>query len=253
MRPLALVTGSCRRLGAHIAARLAATGHDIALHAGHDARPEAWLVRALAGVSHHVFIADLDDAAAVAALPDDVAAHFGRPVDVLINNASRFSALNGDGAPYPDLLAYIGVNLAAPYALTTRVAALAGKGGAAVVNILDQRIANPPRDQVAYTLSKQALAAATRTLALALAPRVRVNGVAPGLVIPTDDYAPGQVERIAAMMPLARLATPDEVADAVAWLAGATSVTGQTVFVDGGAHLVSFARDFVHLGRGDAA
>lgn len=250
MRLLALVTGSCRRLGAHIAARLAEAGYDLALHTGHDPEPEPWLAARLADVDHHVFAADLADAAAVEALPDRVAARFGRPVDLLVNSASRFEAFEdggaGQGGDYDDLAAHLSVNCVAPYALATRIAAA---GGGAVVNILDQRIARPPVDQLAYTLSKQALAEATRTLAAALAPGTRVNGVAPGLTIPTPDYTAPQLERLAAMMPLAHLPAPEAVADAVAWLAQARSVTGQVLHVDAGAHLRSYGRDFVHLGR----
>ncbi|SOB87916.1 NAD(P)-dependent dehydrogenase, short-chain alcohol dehydrogenase family [Sphingomonas guangdongensis] len=249
MPPLALVTGSCRRLGAHIAARLATAGYGIALHSGHEAVLERWLADRLVGVPHQLFIADLAEESAVTDLPARVTAHFGQPITLLVNNASRFAALDADGAAFAEVMAHVGVNLAAPYALALAVAQGAGAGGAAVVNILDQRILNPPIDQQAYTLSKQALGEATRTLARALAPHVRVNAVAPGLVIPTDDYAPEQMEGLFAMMPLARLATPDEVADAVAWLAAAGAVTGQTIFVDGGAHLESFRRDFVHLAR----
>ncbi|URW76667.1 SDR family oxidoreductase [Sphingomonas donggukensis] len=249
MAGLALVTGGCRRVGAHIAARLAKAGYDIALHAGHDPQPEPWLVEALAGRRWHVFTADLSDAGQVAALPGDVVAHFGAPIDVLVNSASRFAAIDDGGVAMPDVMAHLSVNVAAPVALAQAVAEAAGTEGAAIVNILDQRVANPPRDQVVYTISKQALAEATRTLAIALAPRARVNGVAPGLVMPTGDYAEGQGDRLAALMPLERLASPQEVADAVAWLVGARSVTGQTIFVDGGAHLKSFERDFVHLAR----
>lgn len=241
-RPLALVTGSWRRLGAHIAARLAGEGYDLALHAGHEAEPEGWLVEAMAGVEHRLFVADLADGDAVARLVPAVEAHFGRPVTLLVNNASRFAAIEGDAAtPFDDLLAHLSVNTAAPFALAQAI-----RSGA-VVNILDQRIVHPPRDQVAYTISKQALAEATRTLAMALAPGVRVNGVAPGLTIPTDDYSPEQMARLAVAMPLGALPEPDGIADAVAYLAGATSVTGVTIFVDGGAHLRSFDRDFVHL------
>lgn len=245
MPGLALVTGSCRRLGAHIAVRLADAGYELALHGGHDPRPEPWLVERLARVTHAVFVADLDDEGAVAALPEHIAERFGRPIDLLVNSASRFDAL-GEGTGFADLEAHMRTNFVAPTAL----ALAAARGGArAVVNVLDQRIANPPRDQLAYTLSKQALAEATRTLAVALAPAVRVNAVAPGLTMPTPDYAAGQLDRLAAMMPLSRLPAPEEVADAVAWLADAGAVTGQTIFVDGGAHLTAFPRDFVHLER----
>ena len=98
-------------------------------------------------------------------------------------------------------------------------------------------------------MSKQALAEATRTLARVLAPRVRVNAVAPGLTIPTLDYSPAQLARLTAAMPLERLSQPEDVAAAVVYLAGARASTGQTLFVDGGAGLHDFARDFVHLER----
>lgn len=245
MRQLALVTGSGRRLGAHIAAALADAGYDIALHAAHDHPADDWLIERLAGVAHRLFVADLADAVAVAALPAAVSAHFGRPIDLLVNSASRFAALDGTG-DYADLIDHLRVNLAAPWALAHSVAAA---GASSVVNILDQRIANPPIDQLSYTLSKQALGEATRTLAIALGPNVRVNGVAPGLTIPTDEYNTVQLSRLAELMPLGRLPGPNEIADAVVWLARARSVTGQTIFVDGGAHLKSYGRDFIHLGR----
>ncbi len=247
-RPLALVTGSFRRLGGHIAMRLAGAGYDVALHASRPGDPDPAVAAAIgeASARHAVFAADLADPTAVRGLIGDVASRFGRRVDLLVNNASCFRA-DDDKHPSPESLnAHFTVNAAAPFVLATE---LAGQGGQAVVNILDQRIAHPHRDQLAYTLSKQALAEATRTLALALAPQVRVNAVAPGLTLATDDYSAAQVERLAAMMPLERLPTADQVADAVLFLAGAGASTGQTVFVDGGAGLVRFERDFVHLAR----
>ncbi len=249
MRPLALVTGGGRRLGATISARLAEGGYDLALHSRHGDPPEAGLIERLGDTRHESFAADLADPAAVAGLPEAVEAVFGRPIDLLVNCASLFAAIDDTTDLHASVLDHLAVNLAAPVALTAEIARRAGLGGAAVVNILDQRIANPPVDQLAYTLSKQALAEATRTLALTHAPRVRVNGVAPGLVLPTEDYVEGQVDRIGAMMPLGRNALPEDVADAVLWLARARAVTGQVIFIDGGAHLKSFARDFVHLGR----
>ena len=116
-----------------------------------------------------------------------------------------------------------------------------------IIHILDQRVRNPNRDQLSYTLSKQALAASVRTLAISFAGRARVCGVAPGLVLPTDDYEEGQLAHIAGEMPLGLLPEPADIAEAVAWLAAAGAVTGQIVYVDGGAHLTQFARDFVHM------
>lgn len=247
-RPLALITGSFRRLGGHIAMRLAQAGHDVALHASHPGDPDPAVIAAIeaAGAACHCFAADLADAAATRGLILAVSGQFGRRVDLLVNNASCFRTDDAD-YPTPESLAgHFAVNAAAPFVLATM---LADQGGRAVVNILDQRIAHPHRDQLAYTLSKQALGEATRTLAVALAPRVRVNGVAPGLTLATDDYSAEQVVRLAALMPLGRLPDVDQVADAVLFLAHADASTGQILFVDGGAGLVSFERDFVHLAR----
>jgi pteridine reductase len=235
-------------MGAHIAARLAEAGYDLALHAGHDPTPEPWLGDALKGVSFASYVGDLSQPSTPHDLLDDVERHFGRPVSLLVNNASRFAAFEG-AVSFDAIVEHHAVNVAAPVALAVAMAERLGDAPGAVINLLDQRIANPPADQLAYTLSKQALAEATRTLAVALAPRVRVNGVAPGLTIPTADYSEAQLARLATMMPLGRLPHPDEIADAVAWLAGSTSVTGQVIFVDAGAHLRSFDRDFVNLGR----
>ncbi len=247
-RPLALVTGSFRRLGAAIAVRLAEGGYDVALHASRPGEPERVSVAAIeaAGARCEWFAADLADHDAAAELVPSVARRFGRRVDLLVNNASCFRASDDATPGMASLIAHFRVNAAAPFVLAT---ALAGQGGSAVVNILDQRIAHPHRDQLAYTLSKQALAEATRTLAAALAPAVRVNGVAPGLTLATDDYDPAQLARLRELMPLDRLPTTADVADAVLFLATARSSTGQLLYVDGGAGLVRFERDFVHLAR----
>jgi len=244
---LALVTGGCHRLGAHIAGRLAGAGYAIALHGREAAEPETALQKALrqAGVPWYGFAADLADEEEVAGLPGAVERHFGANIDLLVNNASLF------GDDMISLVEHFRVNTAAPFALATAVAERARAAGtrAAVINILDQRIAHPHRDQLAYTISKQALAEVTRTLAATLSPDVRVCAVAPGLTLPTGDYSAEQIARLTGMMPLQRLPSPDDVADAVIYLAGAHATTGQTIFVDGGASLARFDRDFVHLGR----
>jgi pteridine reductase len=248
---VALVTGSCRRLGAHIAARLAGAGYAIALHASRDPTPEDWLVARIsaAGRDWKAFACDLSKSDDVETLVDRVAASFAAPVALLVNNASFFDARE-DGLPgMAALEAHFRINMFAPVVLANAVARQEGEGGAAVVNILDQRIARPHRDQIAYTLSKQALAEATRTLAVAMAPFVRVNAVAPGLTLPTPDYGEAQMARLAQAMPLGRLPTPEQVAEAVAYLAEAEACTGQTLFVDGGAAQTGFGRDFVHLER----
>ncbi|HEY0012063.1 MAG TPA: SDR family oxidoreductase [Allosphingosinicella sp.] len=247
---LALVTGGFRRIGAAIARRLAAAGYDLALHAHEAAEPEPELAAALQGVRWAPFRADLASAQEIEDLLSAVEAEFGTPPVVLVNSAALFEDDRWDTASMDCLLAHYKVNAAAPVLLATGLARrLATDANAVVVNILDQRIANPPADQLSYTLSKQAAAGATRTLARALAPRIRVCAVAPGLTMATPEYDEAQLERVAAMMPLGRLPSPDDIAEAVLYLVSAGAVTGQILFVDGGASLESFERDFVYLGR----
>ena len=120
---------------------------------------------------------------------------------------------------------------------------------ACVIHILDQRVRNPNRDQLSYTLSKQALAGSVRSLAIACADKLRINGVAPGLTLTAGEYGEHQLANITAMMPLERLPAPEDIAEAVLYLARAQAVTGQIIEVDGGANLKGFDRDFVHLGK----
>lgn len=250
--PIALVTGGLHRIGAAIAARLARAGYALAIHKRSDGEPDAVLAEALAetGAEWHSFAADLADRDQVDGLMPAVIEHFGRAPVLLVNNASHFAGGDWMLLKGWDLVEAMQINHHAPVMLT-RALVKANEGGArpAVVNILDQRVANPVPDQLAYSLSKQALYNAITTLAVSFGGRVRINAVAPGLTLPTEDYADGQMERLAALMPLGALPTPDQIADAVLWLAQAEAVTGQTIFVDGGAHLVKFARDFVALER----
>lgn len=248
---LALVTAGMRRLGAAIATRLAQEGWALALHSRVTAEPDHDLAAIMAqtGAAWRGFVADLADPAAVETLLPAVAAHFGAPPMLIVNNASLFGEDGPENVTPESIALHHAVNAQAPIVLAVRLAAMIGpQGRASVVNITDQRVRHGSADQLSYTLSKQALASATETLARALAPQVRVNAVAPGLTIPTDAYRPAQMVRLSAMMPLARLPEPAEIADAVLWLAQAEAVTGQTIYVDGGANLITFDRDFVHLG-----
>ena len=238
-RKLALVTGGHRRLGAAISARLANDGWTLAIHGSHDATPDVALG------DWHGFVADLRDANATAALVPQVIDHFGIVPALLVNNAALFEWDDAASATAEGIAAHHAINTAAPVALALALHRAGAEGS--IVNILDQRIRNPVPDQLSYTLSKTALAGMTRTLAVSLAPRLRVNAVAPGLTLPTADYDAAQMVRAAAAMPLGRLPSPADIADAVVFLANAPAVTGQTLFVDGGASLKSFERDFVYL------
>lgn len=241
---LALVTGGCHRVGAAIAGRLAEAGWTLALHAREEATPDPALVAALGETEWRGFVADLADARQVAGLIAEVEQAFGAPPALLVNNASVFGQDDVAAMTGETLAHHFAVNAAAPVILARDAAA---RGARAIVNILDQRIRAPGGDQASYTLSKLALAGATEQLARALAPATRVNAVAPGVTLPAADFAPGQMERLAPLMPLSRLPASEDIADAVLYLAEARAVTGQTIFVDGGAHLKSWGRDFAYL------
>lgn len=252
-RPLALVTGGWRRIGAAIARKLAGEGWDLALHAhhAHTFDPEFTAQLGWMGAQVYPVAGDLGDPAFPAAMLEDVTARAGRAPVLLVNSASLFQDDTIASLTPEALDEHFGVNLFAPLLLTRafadRLASAGESSEGAVVNILDQRVQNPVPDQLSYTLSKQALHAAVRTLARSLAPRVRVNGVAPGLILPTQDYDAHQWQRLEEIMPLKRLPGADEIAEAVHFLATARAVTGQTIFVDAGASLESYPRDFVYL------
>ncbi|MEJ7933601.1 SDR family oxidoreductase [Sphingobium sp. AN558] len=249
---LALVTGGHRRLGGVIAGALARAGFSLALHGSHDTRLDSHLALTLEDMATEWegFVVDFTDPEAAEELIAKVAAHFGRPPDLLVNSAALFGQDRLDDVTADDLMRHYAVNCAAPTLLSKVFAAApAGTGDRCIVNILDQRIDHPHEDQLAYTLSKLALAGLTRLTASTLAPRVRVNAVAPGLTIATPDYDEAQMERLTQMMPLARLPQSDQIAEAVLYLANATATTGQTIYVDGGAHMRAYRRDFMHIGR----
>jgi NAD(P)-dependent dehydrogenase (short-subunit alcohol dehydrogenase family) len=249
---LALVTGGLHRVGAAIAARLAGAGYDLALHAHRIGDPDPALAESIRahGVESAVFPADLAIPGEAESLVERVKAHFGRAPDALVNSASIISEGQWPDLARAELARHLDVNFVAPMLLVTAFAkALAGDRSGAVVNIVDQRVANPPVDQAAYTVSKLALGAVTRVMARAFAPGVRVNAVAPGNTLPGDLYQEAQWQRLADMMPLERNSAPTDIAEAVAYLLGARSVTGQLIFVDGGANLESYERDFLHMER----
>ncbi|PXA86276.1 short-chain dehydrogenase [Nostoc sp. 3335mG] len=249
-RPLALVTGGCRRLGAAICVALAEAGYDLAIHSSPSSAPENGLCERLtaAGAAWHHLTADLSDEAAVEGLLPAVEQAAGRMPALLVNNAARFEYDSPETVTHGGLIDHYAVNCAAPVLLARALAATASAGHpTAIVNILDQRIAAPNADQFSYTLSKLALAEATTILARQFAPHVRVSAVAPGLTLPTPDYDDARMREAAGQMPLQLLADPTEIAEAVVFLARARAVTGQTLFVDGGAHLCHYPRDFLFL------
>ena len=260
-RPVALVTGSTRRIGRAIALELAAHGHDIALHhrsAATAAEAQAVLaeLRAL-GARAEAFCTDLGDESACNALVPAVAAAFGR-VDALVNNASRFDDDSVQSFGFAAMDAHWRINTAAPLILARALHAhlLARSDGAArgcVINLLDQKLWNPNPDHLSYTLSKAALEAAGTLLAQALAPVLRVCGVAPGVTLLSGPMDAAEFERAHRLTPLERSSTPDDVARAVRFLIESPAITGTTLLVDGGQHLQKQPHDVLYLVRGEAA
>jgi len=249
-RRLALVTGGCHRLGAAIAGALAEAGWDLALHASTACQLDAALLARLdaAGAAWTVTQADFSDPDQALCLADRVADTWGKAPGLLVNNAAVLGDDRIETTTADALMNLYAINCAAPALLSRAFAALSGGDEAAdrsIVNILDQRIAHPHGDQLAYTLSKLALAGLTRIAAVEFAPRIRVNAVAPGLTIATPDYSGDTLDALARKMPLGHLTPPADVGAAVVYLANAKSTTGQTLFVDAGAGLVSWRRDFL--------
>ena len=248
-----LVTGAARRLGREIALALAAGGWQVAVHyraSEEDAIETVAACARLSGVSAH-FDADFDDEAAVRGLLPRVVAHFGR-VDAVVNSASLFEHDDAASFSFAALEKHLRSNTAAPIvlaqALHTHLQARAAAGEAgvqgAVVNLLDQKLWNQNPDFVSYTLSKAALEAAGTMLALALAPRVRVVGVAPGLTLTSHLLSDDKFAQLHRLSPLGRSSTAADVASAVRFALENQSITGTTLLVDGGQHLMKFERDF---------
>lgn len=236
-RPVALVTGAARRLGAAIARRLHAAGHDLALHYRDSGDDMAALVAALERDRPGSTLALRADLAEYDRLPELVAQAIGRfgRLDALVNNASAFSPTPLGTITPADWDAQFLVNARAPVILAQAAAPHLRGARGAIVNLVDIYAERPLRDHLVYGMSKAALVAATHALALELAPQVRVNAVAPGAILWPEGKPEAAKETILAKTPLARTGSEDEIAEAVRWLLqDATYTTGQILRVDGG-------------------
>lgn len=237
----ALVTGAARRVGRAIAEDLAANGHAVAIHcntSADEAEAVAAGIRARGGIAA-VVCADLADRGAIAGLVPAAARALGRPLDLLVNNASHFAEDELDTLDHLVWDRHMALHLEAPVFLTQAFAAAlpATVEEGNVVNIIDQRVWRLTPKFFSYTLSKSALWTATRTMALALAPRVRVNAIGPGPVLPSVHQPPGTFDAQVAAVPLQRGPDPGEIAAAIRFLLAQRSMTGQMLALDGGQHL----------------
>ena len=233
-----LVTGGARRVGAAIARRLHAAGANVLIHyRDSDADAERLIgeLNAVRAKSAQKVKAELLAPIAPKALVGAALEGFGR-LDVLVNNASSFFpvALGAIEASHWEEL--VGSNLRAPLFIAQEAAPELAKRQGAIVNIVDIHAERPLKGYPVYSIAKAGLAALTRSLALELAPRVRVNGVAPGAIAWPEDgqFDPAERERVLATTPLRRTGTPEDIAQAVHFLACAPYVTGQILAVDGG-------------------
>jgi NAD(P)-dependent dehydrogenase (short-subunit alcohol dehydrogenase family) len=237
--PTALVTGGAKRIGRAIALDLARHGWAVAIHYNRSAAAAERLADEIAGGGGRAasFRADLNLEADVAALAEQVVAELG-PMRCLVNNASVFERDDAHTATRESWDLHMQVNLRAPFVLTQAFARqLPDHWHGNVINILDQRVWNLTPFFTSYTVSKAALWALTQTLAMALAPRVRVNAVGPGPTLPSTRQSEEQFVRQWSSLPLARQVQPQEICDAVRFILGAPSMTGQMIAIDGGQHL----------------
>jgi NAD(P)-dependent dehydrogenase (short-subunit alcohol dehydrogenase family) len=233
----ALVTGAARRIGRAVSLALAASGSNVVVHHSRSAREAEALVAEIArlGVRATALGADLgepDGAEALVGLAEERAGH----LDVLVNNASVFEPETLETAALDHLVRDVKVNAWAPFVLTRAFARRSGKGR--VVNLLDTRVSGLDLAHVGYILSKHLLAVLTRMTAVAFAPGLTVNAVAPGLILPPPGEDEAYLARLARDLPLKRHGGPEDVVRAVLFLLESDFVTGQVVFVDGGRHLV---------------
>ncbi|MGH6610826.1 MAG: SDR family oxidoreductase [Burkholderiaceae bacterium] len=241
----ALVTGSARRIGREIALALARDGWDVAVHYATSRDDALSTVAQIEALGRRAIAVNRDLAVepGVESLLAECADELG-PVSCVVNNASVFEYDNAARFACDTLMRAMRTNVAAPVLLARSLHRQIGSGQTGVViNLLDQKLANPNPDFLSYTLSKAALAEATTLLAIALAPKVRVIGIAPGLTLASTFQSDGGFAEAYRRTPLGRSSTPLDIAQAAVYLANADAVTGTVLMVDGGQHLIPSARD----------
>lgn len=239
------MTGAGKRLGRAIAQGLAADGWSLIVHY-HTSGDEAEALAAEIGGRAACF--DLEN---VEGVKDFLRAQ--GPVDALVNSASIFDPDAPESVDHPLLLRTLKINLMSPVLLASAMAeAHQGRDSGCVINLLDQKLFNLNPDFFSYTLAKDALLCATKTMAMALAPRVRVNAVAPGVTLPVKGQGEDAFRRAHAMNPMQGGAEPEDIVRAVRFLLASPAVTGETITVDGGQHLAAQGHDTYYEAQKDA-
>ena len=239
MKGAALVTGAGKRIGRAVALALADDGYDVAVHYGTSKADAAAVVAAVEAKGRRAvaLAADLTRETETEKLIGTAAKALG-PVTCLVNNASLFERDEALTVSRASWNAHLETNLRAPFVLMQEFARqLPVAASGAIVNILDERVWNLTPHFVSYTLSKAGLWTLTQVMAMALAPRIRVNGIGPGPTLPSPRQSGEQFARQQASVPLQHGATPEEIAGAVRFILASGAMTGQMIALDGGQHL----------------
>jgi NAD(P)-dependent dehydrogenase (short-subunit alcohol dehydrogenase family) len=247
----ALVTGAAKRLGRAIALGLAADGWNIAVHYRESESEAQATVNDIIALGRNAVAlkCDLSDETGTRQLLQRAIDQLG-PISCVVNSASLFEYDDAHSFGHAQLDAHMRCNVAAPLLLAQSLHAATPEGEQAVViNLLDQKLYNLNPDFLSYTLSKAALQTATQMLATALAPRLRVVGLAPGLTLVSGDQSAEGFDKAHRQTVLGKSSTPEDIAQAACYLAGARGVTGSTLLVDGGQHLTPMNRDVMFVAK----
>ncbi|HWE73964.1 MAG TPA: SDR family oxidoreductase [Stellaceae bacterium] len=239
MKGAALVTGAAKRLGRATALALAEDGYDVAVHYGSSQADAEAVVAEIAKKGRRAVAlgADLSQESETKTLIGTATKSLG-PLTCLVNNASLFERDEALSVTRESWDAHFETNLRAPFVLMQEFARqLPAEATGAIVNILDERVWNLTPHFVSYTLTKAGLWTLTQVMAMALAPRIRVNGIGPGPTLPSPRQSAEQFAKQQASVPLQQGATPEEIADAVRFILSSASMTGQMIALDGGQHL----------------
>ncbi|MGE5651167.1 MAG: SDR family oxidoreductase [Bacillota bacterium] len=251
-RKVALVTGAAKRIGRTIALALARHGWDVVVHYHRSADEAAVTVRDIEALGRRAVAlhCELSDEQAVKALLPEAARLMDATISCVVNNASLFEHDGAADFSLARLDAHMHANLGAPVLLAQALHDMVPIGAPGVViNLLDQKLFNLNPDFLSYTLSKAALQAATTMLAQALAPKLRVVGVAPGITLVSGDQTEEGFAKAHTKTPLGRSSTPNDVAATVCFAADNPAITGTTLLVDGGQHLIPLQRDVMFIAK----
>jgi pteridine reductase len=238
---VAIVTGAALRLGRAQALALAEQGARLVVHYHTSAGPAEKVAREIRSMGSEAIAvqADLSRPMDSPAIVEQAVARFGQ-VDILVNSASIFEPGRWDETDEESWDRHFDINLKSPFFLTQAFARQVGPGRRGhVVNLADWRAVSPGTHYVAYTLTKAALVAMTKSLALSLAPHIQVNAIAPGLILPPPGRGPEYLEQSALQVPLRRTGTPGEITEALLYLLRSDFVTGELLTITGGEHLVT--------------